>query len=76
MEENHMAQLFKQIDESNLSRLRALENNLGSGVKLIALEKRPGLSEIRSRPVAFQELERDLDATLLVYFGSDDTFRH
>jgi hypothetical protein len=70
-----MTQLFKQIDESGLSRLRNLENHLGGGVKLIALEKRPRLSDIKSRPVAFQEFERDLDTTLLVYFGSEDTWR-
>ena len=70
-----MAQLFKQIDESGLSRLRALEKDLGDSVKLIALEKRPQLHDIRSRPLAFQELERDLDTTLLVYFGSDEIWR-
>jgi hypothetical protein len=70
-----MTQLFKKIDESGLTRLRELESNLGDGVKLIALEKRPRLSDIKSRPVAFQEFERDLDTTLLVYFGSDDTWR-
>ena len=67
-----MPQLFKKIDESGLSRLRALENDLGEGVKLIALEKRPQLSDIKSRPAAFQEFERDLDTTLLVYFGADE----
>ena len=68
-----MAQLFKQIDQSGLSRLRALEKDLGDGVKLIALEKRPRLHDMKGRPLAFQELERDLDTTLLVYFGSDET---
>ena len=71
-----MTQLFKQIDEAGLSRLRALENNLGDGVRLIALEKRPQLSAIKSRPIVFQELERDLDTTLLVYFGAEDMWQH
>ena len=70
-----MTQLFKQIDVSGLSRLQALEKDLGDGLKLIALEKRPQLSAIKSRPLAFQEFERDLDTTLLVYFGSDDKWR-
>ncbi|PPD58992.1 hypothetical protein [Dehalogenimonas etheniformans] len=71
-----MAQLFKQIDQYGLSRLRELEKDMGEGVKLIALEKRPQLHDIKSRPLAFQQLERDLDTTLLVYFGSDETWRH
>jgi hypothetical protein len=70
-EERFMSQLFKRIDEPGLSRLRALENSLGDGIRLIALEKRPQVSRIKSRPAAFQELEQDLDTTLLVYFGSD-----
>ncbi|XUX01234.1 MAG: hypothetical protein TUN42_04395 [Dehalogenimonas sp.] len=71
-----MAQLFKQIDQSGLSRLRELEKDMGEGIKLIALEKRPQLHDIKSRPLAFQQLERDLDTTLLVYFGSDETWRY
>ena len=75
LEERLMTQLFKQINGSGLSRLRALENDLGDGVRLIALEKRPSLSSIKARPAVFQELERDLDMTLLVYFGSDELWR-
>ncbi len=66
-----MKQLFKMIDETGLSRLRSLEETMGDNVRLIALEKRPNLANLKSRPPAFQELERDLDATLLVYFGAD-----
>ena len=70
-----MRNLFKQIDDSGVARLRSLENNMGDGLKLIALEKRPHLSAIKGRSTAFQDLERDLDATLLVYFGSEAPWR-
>ena len=70
-----MKHLFKQMDESSVAKLRSAENSLGDGIKLIALEKRPGLSSIKSRPPGFQDLERDLDATLLVFFGSENLWR-
>jgi hypothetical protein len=70
-----MARLFKTMDETGLSRLRSLEETMGDNVRLIALEKRPNLANLKSRPPAFQDLERDLDATLLVYFGADSSWR-
>ncbi len=70
-----MRNLFKEIDSSGIARLRSLENDLGDGMRLIALEKRPHLAAIKGRPPAFQDLERDLDATLLVYFGSEAPWR-
>jgi hypothetical protein len=56
-----------------LSRLKSLENQMGDNIKLIALDKQPN-SSLQSRPARFQDFERDMDATLLVYFASDPLY--